>query len=245
MNTYVITAGQSNSLGFLNDGPAPYIPTWRVQIWADTNGDGIGDSWNYMNPGVNTGTLANPTVWGPEVEIANRWLADNSEGILWIVKVAKGSTWLASRPDVLDWSPDSSGEMFDFATSAIDAARVTLNGGPYAFDQWDAMFWMQGEQDALTQADALAYQDNLSEFLTQARSEWMEDPEGQVVVGRITDSAALPYSLDVRVAQWAQDQADPNMVSFKTIGIAMEPDTIHYADHVALGSGFYDAWMTL
>lgn len=66
----IFTAGQSNDLGYLNNGPAPYVATARVQIFADTDGDGYGDVWNYMNPGVNTGMPANPTAWGPEVEIA-------------------------------------------------------------------------------------------------------------------------------------------------------------------------------
>lgn len=246
-DTHIILGGQSNALGFLNTGAAPYTPTARVQIWADTNADGTPDAWNYMNPGVNTGTLANPTVWGPEVQFANDWLADHPTGYLWIAKVAKGSTGLAQDAGAVDWSPNSTGEMFDFATAAIDAARANLNGTAYAFSQWDGTLWMQGEDDALSATKAAAYQTNLGDFLDEIRSEWMEDASGAVVVGRITDSSSLPYSLDVRVAQWAEDQADPNMASFKTIGFAMQPDTVHYAasGHVALGAAFYDGWLSL
>ena len=59
-DTAIIIAGDSNPLGYENNGPAPYTPTYKVQIWTDTNGDGVADAWNYMNPGVNTGTPNNP-----------------------------------------------------------------------------------------------------------------------------------------------------------------------------------------
>ena len=139
----IILAGQSNALGYLNTGAAPYVPTPRVQIWADTNGDGVPDAWNYMNPGVNTGTPENPTVWGPEVGFANSWLATHPTGNLWIVKIAKGSTGLAADPAQIDWSPSSSGEMYAQATAAIAAARANLAGSSYAFATWDGALWMR------------------------------------------------------------------------------------------------------
>lgn len=238
-DTHIIVAGQSNALGYLNTGAAPYVPTARVQIWADTNGDGVGDAWNYLNPGVNTGLPANPTAWGPEVEIANRWLADHATGNLWIDKVTKGSTGLAQDANALDWSPESRGEMFDAATASVDAARHNLDATGYAFARWDAVEWMQGETDATDQAKALAYGANLTDLLSHVRADW---DVTQFVIGRISDSAALAYNADVRVAQWAVDQADSSAVSFKTIGLAMQPDAIHVADQVGLGNGFYDAW---
>jgi hypothetical protein len=245
--TQVIFAGQSNALGFGNTGPAPYIPTARVQIWADTDGDGVGDAWNYMRPGANTGTPANPGVWGPEVEFANRWRADHpaDDQVLWIVKVAKGSTGLAQDEAAFDWSPASAGEMFDRAAGAANAAMHNLDGSPYAFSQYDGLFWMQGEQDATDPTSAAAYEANLTGFLAAARADLLHDPQGHVGLGRITDSAALADSLDVRVAQWRVDQVDPNLQSFKTIGFAMQPDGLHYAaaGHVALGDGFYDNWL--
>ena len=239
-DAHIIIAGQSNALGYLNNGPAPYVNTARVQIWADTNGDGEGDAWNYMRPGVNTGMPANPTAWGPEVEIANRWLADNPTGNLWIVKVAKGSTGLAEDAGQLDWSPNSTGEMFDKATTATHAAHDNLNGSPYQFGNYDALMWMQGETDATDATKAAAYNANLTDFLAEARFDWSVT---EVFAGRITDSPALPDNLAVRVAQWDVDIADAHLETFKTIGLGMQPDQIHYADHIGLGDKFYDAWV--
>lgn len=241
---HVILAGQSNALGYLNNGPAPYRPTVRVQIWTDTNGDGVGDEWNYMLPGHNTGTLANPAAWGPEVQFANRWLSANPTGHLWITKVAKGSTGLAQHEGVVDWSPLSTGEMYDITTAAVTASRANLDGSEFSFSQWDAVLWMQGEQDATNLADAQAYQANLTAFIAAAREDWSVE---RFVLGRITDSVALPYNSQVRQAQWAVPQEDANVHSFKTIGFGMQPDHIHYSGvgHLALGNSLfyaYDGW---
>lgn len=239
-DAHILIAGQSNALGYGNTGPAPYTPTARVQIWADTNGDGQGDTWQYMLPGVNTGTPANPTVWGPEVGIANAWLHDHPSGNLWIDKIAKGSTGLAQDPAQLDWSPRSHGEMFDAATASADAARANLGPTPYAFARWDAVMWMQGETDATDPTKAAAYQANLTDAVAHMRAGW--DVEA-VVVGRIGVAGA--WSDQVRVAQWSVDQADPNLVSFKTIGFELQSDGLHYdaAGQLSLGAAFYDGWL--
>jgi hypothetical protein len=242
-DTHIIFAGQSNVSGFGNTGPAPYTPTSRVQMWTDTNGDGAGDTWQYMLPGYNTGTPNYPTSWGPEVQFANDWLAAHASGYLWIDKIARGETGLAADPAHLDWSPHSTGEMFDFATASAGAARANLNGTPYAFSQWDAVLWMQGETDATDPAKAAAYGPNVREFIVDARAAWAVQP---FIAGRITDSAALPYSLDVRNAEWNLDNGDAPMAgvhTFKTIGFEMQPDGLHYDahGHVQLGDAFYGA----
>lgn len=243
-STHVILAGQSNALGYLNNGPAPYKPTARVQIWADTDHDGLGDAWNYMLPGSNTGTLTNPLAWGPEVQFANRWLAANPTGYLWINKIAKGSTGIAEDGGEVDWSPSSTGEMYDIATTAITGSMANLSGGPYTFSSWDAVLWMQGEQDATSQAKANAYGANLEALIAAAREDWSVE---KFILGRITDSAALQYNEAVRIAQWALPLEDSNVLSFKTIGFGMRDDTIHYNDvgHVQLGNSFFyafDGW---
>lgn len=238
----IIIAGDSNPLGFLNTGPAPYQVTARVQIWADTDGNGTGDAWNYMRPGVNTGTPNNPTVWGSEVEIANRWLADNPTGYLWIVKNAetvKGGTNLAN-----DWDTQT-GFMFQSATRTINAAMHNLDGSQFAFDHYDAAFVGLGENDAVNHQMAADYLPNLIEFNAAARQAWHVT---DLVEYRITEGAGSPSdNLAVRQAQWQADQADPDLITFKTQGFAMLSDGIHYAEagHIALGNANYDAWVCL
>lgn len=236
----VIIAGDSNPLGYLNTGPAPYAVTVRVQIWTDTNADGIGDAWCFMNPGVNTGTLNNPTAWGSEVQLANAWLASGDAGFLWIVKgteTVKGGATLADHFD-----PDT-GAMFASTTHAAEAARLNLAGTPHAFEQYDAAFPGLGENDATDPAKAAAYFDNLVAFNAAARSAWRVT---KLVEYRITEGAGAPAdNLAVRQAQWQADQLDPDLVTFKTIGFAMLEDKVHYArdGQLALGQGNYDGWM--
>lgn len=237
-DAHIIIAGDSNALGFLNTGPAPYTLTVRAQIWADTNGDGIGDAWNYLNPGVNTGTPANPTAWSAEVQIANRWLADNPTGYLWIVKDAetvKGGTTLAG-----DWNP-TSGSYFASTTHAANAAMHNLDGTQFAFTHYEAGFVGLGENDAVNHDMATAYLANLNAFNFAARAAWHVD---ELVEYRITTGAgAAADNQLVREAQWQADQSDDHLVTFKTIGYSMRPDGVHYADHVQLGNADYDGWI--
>jgi hypothetical protein len=227
----VLFAGQSNALGFGNTGPAPYTPTERVQIWS-------GSGFSIMTPGVNTGTPANPTVWGPEVAFANDWLAAHPEGTLYLGKVVKGSTPLA-QADGLDWSPRSTDELFDQAKATANAMLAAR--GAVALD---AVFWMQGEQDATVSEWAAQYGANLTAFLSAVRSEWMHNAQGYVAAGQISDSTALAYNQDVRAAELGVDQADPNLETFPTAGFTMQADGLHYAaqGHISLGHAFYEAW---
>jgi hypothetical protein len=239
-------AGQSNGLGFGNSAPAPYTPTPRVQIWTDTDGDGLGDAWHYMLPGVNTGTAANPTVWGPEVAFANAWLADHPDGVLWIDKVTKGSVGLAQDPHALDWSPASRGEEFDIATASVTAAKAALAGTAHAFAGWDAALWMQGETDATDPVKAQAYEANARELIADARAAWNV---GAFIIGRIGDGPALPFSHAVRDAEWDLDHglaAVAGVQTFKTIGFETQADELHLdaRGQLALGHAFYDSWLT-
>lgn len=239
MDAHLIIAGDSQALGFGNTGPAPYTPTVRVQIWADTDGNGIGDAWNYMNPGVNTGTLANPTVWGPEVGLANKWLASGEVGYLWILKspdTVRGGTTLE-----IEWAPPH-GSMFASTTAAASAAMHNLDGTPYAFSHYDAALVVLGTNDATIPAYADAYYANLGVFDPAARAAWHVD---RLVEARITDEPGLAEdNLTVRQAQWQADQDDAAMVSFKTIGFGLQADHVHYdaAGQLALGAAAYDGW---
>jgi hypothetical protein len=241
-DAHLIVAGQSN-VGFNTDTAdlIGYVPTARVQVWTDTNGDGIADAWNYLRPGVNaSGLPTQPGASGFVVREAQDWLANHSTGYLWIVQVAHGSTGLAQDPTQLDWSPSSAGEMFDTATATITAAMHNLDGTPYAFSSWDAAQWMQGETDATDPAKAAAYNSNLRQLILDARAAWHVETFD---VARITDTAGV-YSLAVRQAEWALDNGpDPlaDAHTFKTLGFGMQADGVHYdsAGQVALGDAFY------
>ena len=244
MTTLAISAGQSNDLGFGNDLaslPAHLVlPNPNAYIF-----NSGGQYWGLLMPGVNTGTPTNPQAWGPEAQFAYEFGLAHPGEILLIVKSAKGGTGLALDSVEIDWNPASTGEMFDLTDGAIDAARAAFqaaNGFPAP--PVSAVLFMGMETDAMTASKAAAAEANLSDFIAAVRDRWMDDPGGKIVMGRITDSAALPHNFDVRVAQWSVDQADADLLTFKTIGFGVQADTIHYdaAGQVSLGSAFYAAF---
>lgn len=175
-----LIVGQSNALGF--QVTAAELPSWyatnsRVQIWD-------GSAFVTMNPGTNTGTPANPGAWGPEVGYAAAWLDDpaNAGQTLYVVKSVKGSTGLASDGAEQDWSPSSTGELFDATTAKLNAAKAALTGPFHT-----TALWFQGEQDAASSAKAAAYGTNLAGLETAAATSWAVD---DFQYGRISTSLA-------------------------------------------------------
>jgi hypothetical protein len=227
----VVVAGQSNALGFLLSGrdlpPGAYRPDPRVRIWTDRG-------FETMTPGANTGSPNNPQCWGPEVGYAHAWLAAHRIGTLHIVKYARGSTALAEGAGC-DWSPES-GELFAKTTADVQAARRVMP----ARAPVSAIVWMQGEQDAASEATARAYGRNLARALPRMRAEWA-DPATPVLFGRI--GLNWPFAALVRAAQAQVDAADPLAASVETSEYPLLPDGLHYAaaGQLRLGADLYAA----
>lgn len=247
MTALVVFAGQSNAVGFgMSSATLPghlSLPNPTAYIFD-------GNFWGVLTPGVNTGTPMNPNAWGPEAQFAYDFGLAHPGELLLIVKngfTVKGQTGLAQASGQ-DWSPNSLGEMFDLTDATIEAAqRAFLRATGSPAPPVSAVFWMQGEEDALSAAKASAYQSNFEAWVSAVRSDWMDNAQGYIGAGRITDSAALPFNADVRVGQWAADQPDPYLATFKTIGFGLQPDTVHYdaGGLQALGSAFFtlfDGW---
>lgn len=230
MGPLILFAGESNN-GHLNTGPAPYEPTARVQIWVDSDGDGLKDAFHYMRPGFNTGLPNQPDAWGPEVEFANAWLAANpGTEILWIGKEVKGSTTLAD-----DWSDGQA--MFERAE--LTANRMLANLGR---DHLDAVLFTQGVNDAFDFAKAGAYEDRLTVFAEDVRDQWMHDPNGQIVLARVV--ASVPFGGIVAAAQVAVDANDVHLQSFSMDGFEFRDDGFHLSavGYVELGRSMFDGW---
>lgn len=219
---FVVFAGQSNTGGYGMGGwtlSQPWTPDPLTLIW-----DGAAKAWVQMQPGVNTGYGGQPQAWGPEVQFAREFRAQFPGETLRIVKEAHGGTGLAVDPGAwaYDWSPHSAGELFDSTAATIAEAAAAAGG-----IRPEAVFFGQGEEDATNGGDARAYGGNLAAFLTAVRAEWMGDGAGKV--GFFQIGTAWPHAAEVRAAQAAADQADPNAVSFDTLGLAMQADAVHYA----------------
>lgn len=243
----VVFAGQSNAAGFRMT--ADTLPAMlagfdygKTYVWGAANGR---DAWLPMRPAENTGDLDYPSAWGPEVAFAQAFRRDHPDDTLLIVKQTSGSTGLAQNPADADWSPDSRRELFDFMTRTVTRAKqgyVDWTGQPSP--KVSAVFWMQGEEDARDATAAAAYHDNLQAFLNRARATWMDDPNGKVIGGRISDSAYLPFRAEVREAQWRVDNVDPDFATFPTLTYPLQADGVHYAPdgYVEMGRTAYRLW---
>lgn len=234
----VILAGQSNALGFgLRPGdlpPAARAPDPRVMIWD-------GDSFVPLQPGVNTGSPGAPHAWGPEVEFARRWRTDHPDGVLYIVKHARGSTSLAADAARPDWSP-ATRELYTETQAEIAEARAALDaeGGG---SRVAAILWVQGEQDAVEPAKAAAYRANLVNLFKGMRRDWAGG-RIPILFSQVKAESGFEYGETVRAAQHAVDQADDFAAMVPTDAVALQPDRIHFsgAGQIRLGGAFYDLY---
>ena len=243
----VVFAGQSNAEGYRMTAetlPAmlagfDYGKTW---IWGGAHGK---QEWLPLRPAQNTGDLDNPHAWAAELAFARDFRRSHPDDTLLIVKQASGSTGLARDEAAADWSPESRRELFDFMGRTIMKAREGYAAWTgKAAPKVETVFWMQGEEDALDPAKAAAYQENLTAFLARVRSDWMDDPNGKVVAGRIGTSIQLPHAADVRAGQLRADHADRNLATFDTADFPMQPDGIHYAPagYLDMGHAAHRLW---
>lgn len=239
MSSLIAIAGQSNAGGFgLNSGSVPTaLKGWttpQVQIWNPTT-----QAFEQMVAGTNTGTVNQPTMWGPELGFAHEWVADHPGETLYIVKTIKGSTDIAADPTQLDWSP-TSGELFATMTAQLNAAKAAAGIG-----QVSGIFWMLGEQAAVEGSKAAAHATLLTDEFAAMRASW-GDAGTPIVFGQISDKAGLEFMGQVRAAQAAVDAADGNAVSVNTDSFGMQADKLHYSGdgQVSLGTAMYEAWTT-
>lgn len=221
MDQLVAIWGQSNALGYnVNPSELPswYTPNSRVQIWS-------GSGWSTMIPGVNTGTGSNPAAWGPEVAFAYAWLQDNVTGTLYITKTVKGSTGLAQDASQVDWSPNSTSEMYDQAISSLLAAKSTL------ISPHTAIVWVQGEQDAADYSKAVSYAYNYAQLKAA-----------------VSSAAGYNVWVDSRIStQFAYNDIVNNALGANAIDTANSPlqsDLLHYsgAGQIENGLNLYAAY---
>lgn len=233
---FVVFAGQSNMGGVGQDVstlPAAWRPDPQTLIWNDAAG-----AWQPMQPGVNTGYAELTHTWGPEVQFAIDFRAEHPGEPLYIVKAVAGGTLLAaSAGPTWDWSPMSRGELYDQVTQTIQRAGAVLGGA-----RPTELFWGQGEQDASFVETAGVYGQNLAQFFSAVRNDWLHDPNGKIGFFRIGTS--LGFAGQVRAAELNVDQADPNAVSFDAAGFPQQSDGVHYTNTGLdqVGDAFYQLY---
>lgn len=140
-------------------------------------------------------------VFGPELYLA-RYLSEQPPHDFYIVKLAVANTSLNKNGALDHWAPGGrlNMELLRMVADAYNTQRTKVRL------QVAGIFWMQGETDALTEASALQYKDNLARFIESFRTSMVRmkcagDVNVPVVIGRIQDNPAWLHRKDVRQAQ--------------------------------------------
>jgi hypothetical protein len=227
----IIIGGQSNALshGLNSSTPAEIaaIDINRVKVWDGSAFVG------YVAGGTSEPTNAAPGKWGPEAQYAVRWLNDNAQGTLYIVKRGVSgtaiATWRDGQPNF-----DDQEAWCAAAKRALERAGASLLNAP-------RILWLHGESDSIVNADTShAYQSQLRSFITEARNLW-GSASSPIVITRLHD-ANMPFRAPVRAAQNNVAVDDPLVYLVDTDDQTLV-DSYHYdtAGIIAVGNRLYDA----
>ena len=255
----VVVAGQSNALGFesyvidprthhnlfTNASRSP--ADRRVLLtWDESGVRASGPDPVPLDTPQFRGGVTSP-IFGPEVGLGRLLYADGHHHLL-IVKVAMSGTSLAE-----DWLPGDADyrALLHQVGSATSWARA--NGWAPSLD---ALYWFQGESDAMEADTAAAYESNLRVFLGAVRSSLGLGRYRPVVVAQTDLAQFLRYKQDHGLcpatscsAQWVWNRevmqaqaasAGPFTLVTRTAGLPRADRFIHLTDvaELALGRTF-------
>jgi hypothetical protein len=217
----IVKAGQSNSAGRGDRGvsdanvPAPYNGVLTgCNVWYGTPAAGIGTAFNTLSIAANNHMLGDDALAslyiGDEETMCKDYI-DGHGGSVYLMKFAQGGTYLAYDGSGNYWnatdqteSQQSSRKLYRvFMQNWWQSLRVQQSNSRRPSIK--GIDWYQGEQDAVTQVNADAYQTNLTTFINTARPELgyaAEDAPFYIVrIHSGIDAGQHPYKATVRTAQ--------------------------------------------
>lgn len=167
-------------------------------------------TWAQIDPGVNT-TAQVANRFGPELGFSDsvKSIVDGGGNATYdrpvaILKFAKGATSLA-----VDWD-NPNGDCYTAMIKDIPNGKFDLGQVNYEFNI-RGMIWYQGESDGSNQADADAYEANLTAFFADVRARFYK-PALPIMICKVHYAANPPAYIDtVRAAQQAVADADANI----------------------------------
>lgn len=159
--------GQSNAQGSATTGLYPDLSGALSGCYIYDFG--VTQSFNVLQQGVNNLQLTTHEQGGFGVELRlMKMLKDYYSKNQYMIKCTLYNTGLAQNAASKDWSPSSTGELYDTSNAVHSRAVVALpNNKPPK-----ALIWIQGEFDCNPGGVAAtnAYQTNLSNFIAAKRS---------------------------------------------------------------------------
>ena len=193
---------------------------------------------NEVNEGSST-----PQEWGPEARFAADFRSANPNTPLDIVKVcANGSALNDIGGD--DWSPDSTGELFDQIESAISAAKSSIVAEFGGTSRLNAFFWGQGNGDATGSVNAFSYYDNLLNLKAAVESR-LGDPLTKFIFMRLLPADAQTYTSTLRAVMTRIQFDSPGIQMVDTDFFGAEADGYHLSvpGITSLGSAMMQAYV--
>jgi hypothetical protein len=245
-----LLSGQSNMTGYsaqVSDLTADQKKSVEnVMIYMDADGDAAKKKkWLTLGPGFG----ATSSNLGPELSFG-RTLSDSMPGKkIAFIKDAVGGTYLSKTNG---WLPPSSnngtgGTLYMNMMNAIDAAMKSIGSALDSTQytpRWAGFVWLQGENDALDQTSANAYEKNLTNLIKDIRAK-VNVADLPVILPLIAVQSIWPYNSTVRVADVAVKQKLPNIDTLDTK--AFPSDGIHFkaAGYWKIGVLAAQRWLTM
>ena len=178
--TVILLGGQSNASGcsldeYLkkNTTPEKYAEyeAGYDNVYINFFATGTNQSNGFVKCSVRQGEIIEDfgVCFGPELGMAEKLNELYPDQTFFIIKCAWGNTalydqWLAPR------SEGKIGKHYRNFTKFVDASLKYLKSKNYDV-QIEAMCWMQGESDSISNEDAAAYEENLENLISDIRSD--------------------------------------------------------------------------
>jgi hypothetical protein len=241
-----LLSGQSNMAGadaLVSDLTADQKKTVdSVIIYMDAEGDADKrGKWLTLGPGFGSKS----SNFGPEL-FFGRTLADSLKTKIAIIKDAVSGVPLGAAQN--GYLPPSSnggtgGTLYKNMMTHIDAALKSFDTTRYT-PRWAGFVWLQGENDAMVQSQANAYEKNLTNLINDIRAKTKVD-DLPVILPMIDVQTRWTYNSQIRAADVACKLKLKNVDTMDTKGLPT--NTIHYRaqGHVKIGTICAQRWLSM
>jgi len=228
----VVLFGQSNAEGMATLAEVPVALRGAhpcIRIWNEAQ-----SAFEPMQPGYNNTLFPLQMRVGPEIGMVE--MALHLPRPVWLVKVALGQSSLGPNPGPWnEWGPQA-GELYGEMVRRIGAAANAIRQLGLV-PRVRLVCMMQGESDAIDPGLAQAYAGNLSDLITQMRSDLdVLDCQGKDVawfrIGLVSPRLARVGFTEigvVRLAQRAVALATERSDTVETRTLELAPDGVHFA----------------
>lgn len=241
--TVILLAGQSNAAGWSRD---EYLKqNVSAEQYAEYE-EGYDNVYiNHFSSGTNNSNAfvkceARQGEWGgffgPELGLAEKLNELYPDKTFFIIKYAWGGTNLYEQ--WLSPSAGKEGPLYSSFVQYVNTSIQYLKAKNYNV-KIEGICWMQGESDSLEEANAIAYENNLSCFINDLRAEFDEyasDDGIAFIDAYIADSFFWKYYIILNQSKQAVADSSPNNIVIDTIshGLSVaeepydQPDIAHY-----------------